>query len=166
MLGLLALLGFMAIAARVQGLPEFAAGFKRYGNNFSIPAVLLHAFPGWFVGLAFAAIAIGALWLQLLGGIWMIQTAPSVLLALYTRMLNGWALLIGWAAGFVMGTWMAVANNFAPVSPLHPPGLTVPCYIAISSVVLNVVVSVVLSPLLNAVVSDRHKDMTAIEDYA
>ncbi len=60
-LGLLALLGFMAIAMGVQQMPEFAAGFKRYGNNFSIPALFLAAFPSWFVGVAFAAIAIGAL---------------------------------------------------------------------------------------------------------
>ncbi len=42
-------------------MPEFAGGFKTYGNNFAVPALILSAFPGWFVGLAFAAIAIGAL---------------------------------------------------------------------------------------------------------
>ena len=225
LLGLLALLGFMAIAAKVQALPEFAYGFKKYGNNFSIPAVFLHAFPDWFVGVAFAAIAIGALvpaaimsiataniftrniyreffrpfatdaqesqmaklmslivkagalvfiflvplqyalWLQLLGGIWIIQTAPSVLLALYTRLLNGWALLIGWAAGFVLGTWMFFANGSQPVYPLHLWGTTVPCYIAISAVVVNIGVSAVLSLVLNLVASDRHNDLTVRQDY-
>src|SRR6266446_4227723 len=61
MLGLLALLGFFALAAGVKGLPEFAAGFKQFGNNFAVPALLLHSFPSWFVGIAFAAIGIGAL---------------------------------------------------------------------------------------------------------
>ena len=61
MLGLLALVGFMAIAIGVQSMPEFAGGFKRYGNNFSVPALFLALFPSWFVGVAFAAIAIGAL---------------------------------------------------------------------------------------------------------
>ena len=61
MLGLLALLGFFAIAAGVGGLPEFAAGFKQFGNNFAVPALILHIFPSWFVGIAFAAIGIGAL---------------------------------------------------------------------------------------------------------
>src|ERR1700723_1501936 len=60
-LGLLALLGFMAIAVGVQKMPEFADGFKRYGNNFSVPSLIMFAFPSWFVGVAFAAIAIGAL---------------------------------------------------------------------------------------------------------
>ena len=154
---LLALVGFMAIAVGVQSMPEFADGFKRYSNNFSVPALFLAIFPSWFVGVAFAAIAIGALvpaaimsiatantftrniyrefinpactdaeesrmakivslvikagalvfifaipfqyalWLQLLGGVWISQTLPAVILGLYTRMLNGWALLIGWA---------------------------------------------------------------------
>jgi len=61
MLGLLALLGFFALAAGVKELPEFAAGFKQFGNNFAVPALLLHGFPSWFVGIAFAAIGIGAL---------------------------------------------------------------------------------------------------------
>ena len=60
-LGLLALLGFMAIAAGVGKLPEYAAGFKQFKANFAVPALFLHMFPSWFAGLAFAAIAIGAL---------------------------------------------------------------------------------------------------------
>ncbi|MGH8277854.1 MAG: sodium:solute symporter family protein, partial [Steroidobacteraceae bacterium] len=61
MLGLLALVGFFAIAAGVGALPEYAAGFKQFGNNFAVPALFLHSFPSWFVGVAFAAIGIGAL---------------------------------------------------------------------------------------------------------
>src|SRR6516165_1563554 len=61
MLGLLALVGFFAIAAGVADLPEYAAGFKQFGNNFAVPALFLHSFPSWFVGIAFAAIGIGAL---------------------------------------------------------------------------------------------------------
>jgi SSS family solute:Na+ symporter len=224
-LGLLALIGFMAIAAKVQGLPEFADGFKRYGNNFSVPALIMHAFPDWFVGVAFASIAIGALvpaaimsiataniftrniyrefihpactdaeesqvakvvslivkigalafiffipfqyaiQMQLLGGVWIIQTLPAVMLGLFTRVFNGWALLIGWAVGIVLGTWMAATVNFAPIYPLHILGVTIPCYIALSTVVVNIVVSFVVSLFLNAVASDRHLDMTVAEDY-
>ena len=46
-----------------------------------------------------------AIKLQLLGGIWICQTVPSVLLALYVR-LNPRALLAGWATGVGLGTWM------------------------------------------------------------
>src|SRR6202008_2554883 len=61
MLGLLALVGFFAIAAGVGSLSEYAAGFKQFGNNFAVPALYLHSFPSWFAGIAFAAIGIGAL---------------------------------------------------------------------------------------------------------
>src|SRR6185503_10027861 len=60
-LGLIALLGYMALAAGVQAMPANAAGFKAFGANYAVPALFLHVFPSWFVGVAFAAIAIGAL---------------------------------------------------------------------------------------------------------
>ena len=60
-LGLIALLGYMAIAAGVRDNPIYAAGFTQYGPNFAVPALFLASFPSWFVGVAFAAIAIGAL---------------------------------------------------------------------------------------------------------
>ena len=60
-LALMALLGYMAVAAGVKGMPEYAAGFASFGNNFAMPALFLHMFPAWFAGVAFAAIAIGAL---------------------------------------------------------------------------------------------------------
>src|SRR5262249_21316212 len=151
-------------------------GFKRYGNSFSVPALFLATFPSWFVGVAFAAIAIGALvpasimsiaaantWtrniyraffrpgasdadesrmaklvslivkvgalvfifalpleyaiqLQLLGGIWIIQILPALVLGLRWRFLNGWALLIGWAVGTGLGTWMAALLAFKGAS--------------------------------------------------
>jgi solute:Na+ symporter, SSS family len=54
MLGLLALTGYMAIAAHVKPL----AGF---GNNGAVPGLINTFFPSWFAGFAFAAISIGAL---------------------------------------------------------------------------------------------------------
>ena len=210
-LGLIALLGFMAVAAGVKSLPEFASGFKQFGNTFAVPALFLHSFPAWFVGIAFADIAIGALvpaaimsiacanlftrniykefiapnashkaesqvakttslavklgalffiielptqyaiQLQLLGGIWIIQTLPAVFLGLYLKRLDATALLIGWAAGIGAGTWMAAQSAFKTSTyALHVFGLVIPCYAALSSLILNVVVSLVLSVLLSA----------------
>ncbi|MHB1282924.1 MAG: monocarboxylate uptake permease MctP [Metallibacterium scheffleri] len=60
-LGLVALLGFMALAAGVDKVPQYAPFFKQYANSFAVPALLMHSFPGWFVGVGFAAIVIGAL---------------------------------------------------------------------------------------------------------
>ncbi|HQT84378.1 MAG: sodium:solute symporter [Acidiphilium sp. 37-64-53] len=61
MLGLITLLGAMAVASGVATMPQFAAGFKEFGTNFAVPALLIQTLPPWFVGIAFAAIAIGAL---------------------------------------------------------------------------------------------------------
>jgi solute:Na+ symporter, SSS family len=213
-LGFLALLGFMAVALHVGTDPAFADGFKQYGNNFAVPAMILAVFPGWFAGLAFAAIAIGALvpsaimsiacanifsrtiyrgflaphatnaqessvakiaslvvkagalvfiifvplpyavQFQLLGGLWIIQVLPSVILGLYLRMLGGWALLAGWAAGTGVGTWMASTTSFkAAVFTLSFMGVSVPGYIALWAVAVNVVVSVVLSVVLRPFVA-------------
>jgi solute:Na+ symporter, SSS family len=226
MLGLLALVGFFAIAAGVAGLPEYAAGFKLFGNNFAVPALFLHSFPSWFVGIAFAAIGIGALvpaaimsiaaanlytrnihrefinknptdkeeaqmakWaslvvklgalvfiifvptqyaiqLQLLGGIWIIQTLPAVMLGAYTRWFNGWALLLGWAAGTIAGTSMAVAVNLTPTYPLALGGYTFPGYTALYTVILNLAVTIVLTPLFNAMSAGRAPiDETVAADY-
>jgi solute:Na+ symporter, SSS family len=108
-----------------------------------------------------------ALQLQLLGGIWMIQILPSVLIGAYTRFFNGWALLLGWAAGIGTGTWMAAENGFkVAIYPLHVFGVTVPCFIALSSVAVNIGVAVIVSLPLNRVASDRHKDVTVAGDYA
>src|ERR1051326_5472641 len=54
LLGLIALLGFMGIAAGVQ--PQ-----APYGAQWIVPGLFLQMFPSWFSGFAFGAIAIGAL---------------------------------------------------------------------------------------------------------
>ena len=223
-LGLLALLGFFALAAGVDKMPEYAEGFREFKNNFAVPALFLHSFPSWFAGVTFAAIGIGALvpaaimsiaaanlftrniyreflhrsatdaqeaqmakWvslivkfgalvfivfvplqyaiqLQLLGGIWIIQTLPAVLIGLYTRWFNAWALLIGWAAGIVTGTAMAAAVNFAAAYPLMIGDWTFPGYTALYTLILNLVVAVVLTPVFNAL-GGKPVDQTATSDY-
>jgi SSS family solute:Na+ symporter len=60
-LGLIALLGYMAYAAGIAKMPDLAPYFKQYGPQFAMPGLLLHFFPSWFVGVGFAAVAIGAL---------------------------------------------------------------------------------------------------------
>jgi len=209
-LGLIALLGYMAIAAGVGKNPAHAAGFAQYGANFAVPALLLDMFPAWFVGVAFAAIAIGALvpaaimsiacanlftrnlykeflrpdctdaeearmakivslvvkvgavvfivaiphsyaiHLQLLGGIWIIQILPPILLGLFTQRFNGRALLVGWAAGTAVGTYMAAARGFvSSIYPLDVFGLTLPGYAALYAVLVNFIVVVALTPVLD-----------------
>jgi solute:Na+ symporter, SSS family len=224
MLGLLALIGFFAIAAGVGARPEFATGFKQFGNNFAVPALFLHIFPSWFVGVAFAAIGIGALvpaaimsigaanlytrnihrefinrnptdkqeaqmakWvslivkfgallfivfaptqyaiqLQLLGGIWIIQTLPAIILGVYTRWFDDWALLIGWAVGIATGTSIAFAANLTSNYTLALGGYTFPGYTAFYTVILNLVIAIVLTPVFNAMGGMRN-DATVAADY-
>jgi SSS family solute:Na+ symporter len=224
MLGLLALVGFFAIAAGVSKLPEFAEGFKQFGNNFAVPALFLHAFPSWFVGVAFAAIGIGALvpaaimsiaaanlytrnihcefinrnptpkqeaqlakwvslvvkvgalvfilfvptkftiYLQLLGGIWIIQTLPTVVFGAYTRWFNDWALLVGWAVGTYAGTAMAISQDLKPAFPLKLGGYSLPGYTAFYTLLLNLAIAVVLTLVFNALHA-RKVDETVASDY-
>ena len=218
LLGLIGLLGYMGIAANVQ--PQ-----APYGAQWIVPGLFLQMFPSWFVGFAFAAIAIGALVpasimsiaaanlftrnvyreyfrrnisdreesnmakaislivkagalvfiiflptqyainLQLLGGVWIIQTLPAIVVGLYTRWLHRWALLIGWVAGMLVGTAMAVSQNFSSVYPLQIGGTTIPGYAALYALIANLVVSVALTWVFNAITAPAGQDETHELDY-
>jgi SSS family solute:Na+ symporter len=226
MLGFLVLMGFFAIAAGVASQPEYAAGFKQFGNSFAVPALFLHAFPAWFVGLAFAAIGMGALvpaaimsiaaaslytrnihrefiqrtpsdqqelrvakwaafiitacalmfilflptqyaiYLQLLGGIWIIQTLPAVIFGAYTRWFHERALLVGWAAGMVLGTAMAVSAHLTPTNPLQIGPYSFPGYSAFYTLIVNALLALLFTPVFNALGSRRAPlDETTALDY-
>ncbi|HEV2189266.1 MAG TPA: sodium:solute symporter [Stellaceae bacterium] len=226
LLALIALLGFMALAAGVDKAPQFADFAKAYPRNFAVPALFIAMFPSWFVGVAFAAIAIGALvpaaimsiaaanlwtrniyrefinptctpaqesqmakWvslivkfgalvfivfiplpyainLQLLGGILIIQTLPSVVIGLYTRWFHPLALVFGWLIATSAGTWMFFAvTPPGPTYPLAIFGWTLPCYTALSTLVLNFAVAIVLTPIFSVMGAQRGHDETQVEHY-
>ena len=231
-LALIALLGFMAIAAGVSKDPQFTANFKQYGGTFAVPALFLHSFPAWFVGIAFAAIAIGALVpaaimsiaaanlftrniyreyfrknpgegeeaavakvaslvvkfgalffiiylgtqnalnLQLLGGVWILQTFPSIIIGLYTRFMHRYALILGWLAGMATGTYMAYTQSSAvtkhfgsSVFPLHLGSFTAAGYAALYALIVNLVVAVVFSVIFNLAKVPAGKDTVAASDF-
>jgi SSS family solute:Na+ symporter len=215
MLGLLALTGYMAIAA----------GIKASTPNYAVPDLFLTFFPSWFEGFAFAAIAIGALvpaavmsiaaanlftrniWcefvrpgasdeeetrvakltslfvkvgalgfvvflpldyaidLQLLGGVWMLQTFPAVVIGLYTRWFHRWALVAGWAVGMVVGTFLAADQGFKPVFPLDVFGVHINAYAAMFALAANLVVAFVLTFVMRAAGAPDGVDETSPEDY-
>jgi solute:Na+ symporter, SSS family len=215
MLGLLALLGFMAITA----------GIKPTENTFAVPDLFIRYFPSWFEGFAFAAIAIGALvpaavmsiasanlftrniwrefihrdaddheqtrvarWasvfmkagalafvlfmpqkdainLQLLGGVWIIQTLPSVIVGLFTRFFDRRALVVGWLAGMVSGTWIAASQDFTPTWATTILGVNVNAYTAIWSLLLNLIVTTGLTLLIRAAGKADDRDETTPADY-
>jgi SSS family solute:Na+ symporter len=220
LLGLLALLGFVAIAA----------GVKVANPQQSVPQLFENEFSPWFAGIAFAAIVIGALvpaaimsiaaanlWtrniykafinrnathkqeatqaklvslvvkfgalvfvlalskdfainLQLLGGVWILQTMPAIVIGLYTRWMHRWALMAGWAVGMAWGTWLAygvkspVQDHFG--GPLvNFPGTETKVYIALIAFLLNLLVAVVLTVVFRALKVDEGVDRTRPQDY-
>jgi SSS family solute:Na+ symporter len=215
LLGFIALLGYMAIAA----------GIKPSAATFAVPDLFIKYFPSWFEGFAFAAIAIGALvpaavmsiasanlftrniwreyvhadaddheqtrvarWaslfmkagalafvlflpqkdainLQLLGGVWIIQTLPSVLIGLLSRWFDRRALLVGWLAGMVAGTWIAASQSFTPTWLVTIFGVDINAYTAIWAVALNLVVTVVLTLVFRATGKVDDTDETTPADY-
>ncbi|HET7922177.1 MAG TPA: sodium:solute symporter [Gammaproteobacteria bacterium] len=107
-----------------------------------------------------------AIQLQLLGGVWIIQTLPSVVVGLYTRWLHRWALAAGWLAGMLCGTGMVAAQHFkSSIYPLQLGDFTVPGYAALYSLVLNFVVAVVFTAIFNALKFSSGRDHTAPDDY-
>jgi SSS family solute:Na+ symporter len=103
--------------------------------------------------------------MQLLGGIWIIHTFPTVVFGLYTRWLDSKALLIGWGVGMTAGTWMAASLNFQAIYPVVIFGVTTRVYIAILSVLLNLGIAAVLTLVFN--MSKRAAaDETMPGDYA
>jgi SSS family solute:Na+ symporter len=215
LLGLIAMLGYMAIAA----------GISVKSSTAVVPALFLKIFPDWFVGFSFAAIAIGALvpaaimsigaanlftrniWrvfvnpnitpaaeartaklaslvvkfgalvfivglptqyaidLQLLGGVWILQTFPAIVLGLYKTRLRPTALLIGWAVGMVVGTMLAYQTGLKPVYPLSIDGVTYPVYIGVLAGGLNLVISIAASLLFRALGTGHGTDETRPQDY-
>ena len=194
LLGLIALLGYMA----------YAAGVDVHGNNNAVvPALFKALFPDWFVGFAFAAIAIGALvpaavmsigaanlftrnfWkayvqpgirpegeakvaklvslvvkvgalviilvlptkfaldLQLLGGVWILQTFPAVVFGLFFAWFRAPALLLGWAVGLAGGTWLVFADGVKPVHTFDLGGDHVTLYTGLFALAVNIVVAAI-----------------------
>jgi len=226
MLGLLSLLGFMAIAAGI------GKGVTGYNAQLAVPQLFARMFPSWFAGVAFAAIGIGALVpaaimsiaaanlftrnvyreflkpdataaqqtqvaklaslvvklgalgfvlgidkqfsinLQLLGGIWILQTFPAIVSGLFSKWLHPWALLAGWAAGMAYGTWTAygVAAAGKPHSHFGGSSATIPLigqigYVGVTAFVLNLAVAVVGTLLLRAFKAPGGRDETVPADY-
>jgi SSS family solute:Na+ symporter len=200
LLGLIALLGYMA----------YAAGIKPASNNDVVPLLFKTLFPGWFAGFAFAAIGIGALvpaavmsigsanlftrnfWkayvnpavtpageakvakitsllvkigallvilflptqfaldLQLLGGLWILQTFPAVVFGLFTNWFRAPALLAGWAVGFFGGSVIAWSDGLKPLHTITWGDAHYTVYVGILALIANVVVSLVVNAVTPA----------------
>jgi solute:Na+ symporter, SSS family len=106
--------------------------------------------------------------LQLLGGVWILQVFPMLVGGLYTRWFHRWALLTGWLAGMVYGTIAAynvknaTASHWAASSDIVF-GHTI--YIGITALVINAVITVVLTLVLKAARVPEGADETLPHQY-
>jgi SSS family solute:Na+ symporter len=226
MLGFLALIGFAAIAVKVRVI----GADGKPNAQLAVPHFFAQVFPSWFAGVAFAAIAIGALVpaaimsiaaanlftrnvyrdfirpaatpreearvskiaslvvkfgalafvlfmdrqnainLQLLGGVWILQTFLAIVAGLYTRWFHRWALLAGWAAGIGYGTIVAFKQSSPTThhfgsSLAKFPWTSTTMYIAITALILNIIVSVLLTLLFRAAKAPEGVDETQPDDF-
>jgi SSS family solute:Na+ symporter len=207
LLGLIALLGYVALAA----------GIKTTDTSAVVPLLFLKLFPEWFAGFCLSAIAVGALvpaaimsiaasnlftrniWgeltggkmtpqqessmakvvslmmkfgallfvlelktayaiqMQLLGGIWVGQLFPSVVVGIFTKWFHPWGLFAGWAAGMACGSWMAwtLGLKSSIYAIPHVGGM----YAAVPALLLNLAVAaavtMILRPLSIAPANDQ-----------
>ena len=108
-----------------------------------------------------------AIGFQFLGGAWILQTFPAFVIGLFTRWFNPKALLLGWAVGIAAGTYIAIQTNFTAAFPLHLFGGTLVGYGPFYALLLNLIVSIVATPLFNAAGSAAAgSDATRAADYA
>jgi solute:Na+ symporter, SSS family len=75
---------------------------------------------------------------QLLGGIWILQIFPAVVLGLYRIPLFAGPLFVGWIAGILSGTWFFLIAGLKPVLSVQGIGAI---YIAVIALGLNLVIS-------------------------
>jgi solute:Na+ symporter, SSS family len=121
-----------------------------------------------FGALAFIlwAPATNVIYFQLAGGVWILQTLPAVILALYVPMLNRWAVIAGWAAGMATGTYWLVQEQFKVTIHGFPWfGPHNKLYIALVAFMCNLGVVVVGSLVAYALGARRHTGALTEADY-
>jgi SSS family solute:Na+ symporter len=114
--------------------------------------------------------------LQLIGGVIILQTLPSVGLGLLTRWFHRWGLAIGWLFGMGAGVWMLYTIPNPATKHLHFGGSAfalshlgfdtkMTIYTGFVAVLVNVVVAVIATLVLRAVKAPDGVDSTTAPDY-
>src|SRR5262245_21004753 len=96
-----------------------------------------------------------ALDLQLLGGLWILQTFPALVFGLFTRWFRGEGLLLGWAAGIAWGTWTAWSNGMKPLASLALGGASYSFYVGLGALLLNVAGAAILTVIIRAISPEK-----------
>jgi SSS family solute:Na+ symporter len=168
-------LGAIAIGALVPAAVMSVAAASTFASNVYLEYVNPTALPaqvttvakvvsvlvklgalGFVVGLQ----ARDAITLQLLGGVWILQTLPAVLLGLRWRRPHRYGLLAGLVAGVVLGTWLVAAQGFVAVTVIDVGGVRFGVYAGLLALAANLGVAVALTPLLDRFQVPRGLDST------
>ena len=91
-----------------------------------------------------------ALDLQLLGGIWILQTLPALVFGLYTKWFRAPALLAGWFVGFFGGTYLVWDAGWKPLHLVTLGDASFTVYTGLLALAANIVVSVILNAVMPA----------------
>lgn len=81
-----------------------------------------------------------ALDLQLLGGMWILQTLPAVVFGLFTQRLRASSLLTGLVAGLFVGTWLIWSDGLKPIHHVAFGSFGVSLYTGLLALAVNLVV--------------------------
>jgi solute:Na+ symporter, SSS family len=115
--------------------------------------------------------------LQLIGGVVILQTLPAIVFGLYLRFFHAWGLLVGWAVGLAAGMYMLYDTPNATTGKAHFGGpqyalsnfgfdTKASVYTGLIALILNIVVSTVVTLGLRAAKRPYGVDATEPGDYA
>ena len=95
-----------------------------------------------------------ALDLQLLGGLWILQTFPALVFGLFTRWFRAEGLLLGWAVGIGWGSWTVWSNGMKPLASLALGGDTYTFFVGLGALILNIVVAAVATVIVRMILPE------------
>jgi len=96
-----------------------------------------------------------ALDLQLLGGIWILQTLPALVFGLYTNWFRARSLLAGWFVGFIGGTFLVWDAGWKPLHLISLGGEPFTIYTGLLALAANIAVAVVVNAVVPAKTAAR-----------
>src|SRR3954467_7852584 len=91
-----------------------------------------------------------ALDLQLLGGLWILQTLPALIFGLFTGWFTAPSLLAGWAVGLLGGTWLAWSDGLKPLHLIALGDIHFTAYTGLIALIANIVVAVAVNVAVRA----------------
>ncbi|MBB5574894.1 MULTISPECIES: monocarboxylate uptake permease MctP [Rhizobium] len=91
-----------------------------------------------------------ALDLQLLGGIWILQTLPALVFGLYTNWFRAPGLLAGWFVGFIGGTFLVWDAGWKPLHLISLGGEPFTVYTGLLALAANILVAVAVNAVVPA----------------